>query len=211
MRKQTKEINITIIGVVVFVAFVAGYTTKGYLVDYSDTKEAKQVSADDSSRAIMGVTTKTIEAEEIISESEGDGNASEEFTFTKTLTDDKPKKPVDIKKPVNTKTSAASTKAVRDEKKKTAPKKSSTPPFVTGATYYAIQVGSFADYKDAESLRKKLTHKGYDAFIVAFTSRGKKWSRVRVGGYRSEKAARRAAQNLARKEKLPTMVVSYTK
>ena len=211
MRKQSKEINITIIGVVAFVAFVAGYTTKGFLVDTTDTKEAKQVSADNSSRAIMGVTTKTIEAEEIISESEGDGNAPEEFTFTRTLTDEKPKEPVSIKKPVKAKTSAVSTKAVRNEKKKTAPKKSSAPPVATGATYYAIQVGSFADNRDAKSLKKKLAHKGYEAFVVVFTTKGKKWSRVRVGGYRSEKAARRAAQNLARKEKLPAMVVSYTK
>ena len=167
MRKQSKEINITIIGIVAFVAFVAGYTTKGFLVDTTDTKKAGQLSSDESSRTITSVKTKKIEAEEIISESEGDGNASEEFTFTRTLTDDKPKKPVSIKKPVKTKTSAVSTKAVRDEKKKTAPKKNSTPPIVTGATYYAIQVGSFADNKDAESLRKKLTRKGYDAFIAS--------------------------------------------
>ena len=210
MRKQSKEINITIIGVVVFVAFIAGYTTKGYFVDYTDAKVADKVLSNESSRTITGVTTKKIEAEAIISESEKEKREPEEFTFTKTLADDKPKKPVDIT-PAKAKTSVVTTKTEIPVKKEKAATKNSAQSAITGATYYAIQVGSFADNKDAESLKRKLASKGYDAFIVVFAIKGKKWSRVRVGGYRSEKAARRSAQNLVKRERLPTMIVSYTK
>lgn len=210
MRKQSQGITATVLGIVALLAFVGGYTTKGFLIDSKNDIETAQVSVEKESQVIKGVAIKTIEADKIITESEEDRERPEEFTFTKTLTSDKPSEPVEIT-PSPKKAAVDSPKPVKAEEKKEEPKKAMTPQRSSAGKYYAIQVGSFADNRDAEHLRKKLAGKGYDAFIVVYTAKGKKWSRVRVGGYRTEKAAIRSAENLEKKEKLPTMIVSYMK
>jgi cell division septation protein DedD len=66
---------------------------------------------------------------------------------------------------------------------------------------WSVQVNAYAEKRDAESLVKKLTDKGYDAYVVSTNIKGRTWYRVRVGRLATRQEARNLQQTLMRKEK----------
>jgi len=67
---------------------------------------------------------------------------------------------------------------------------------------WTVQVASFAQEKDAESLARKLTQKGYDVYIIAAEVGGKTQHRVQIGELTSRQKAFELQQTLKASEKL---------
>ncbi|MBI5816180.1 MAG: SPOR domain-containing protein [Nitrospinae bacterium] len=76
------------------------------------------------------------------------------------------------------------------------------------AKTFTVQVGSFPSKAEAEKLSARLAAKNHNAFIQPFANKGTTWYRVRVGSYRTEPAAARAAEKLKSDEKVSTFVTS---
>ena len=75
----------------------------------------------------------------------------------------------------------------------------------TGA--YTVQIGSFQDQKQANSLASYLQSKGYPVFIKAMTSPdNEKWYRVRVGTFKDIESAKAYGESLKNKEPKVTLV-----
>jgi len=71
---------------------------------------------------------------------------------------------------------------------------------------FTVSVGSFRDKANAAALTSKLNNKGYPALTVQ--SKQKQFFRVSVGTFSTRNEAMAMARILAKKEKLPTAVVS---
>lgn len=67
---------------------------------------------------------------------------------------------------------------------------------------WSVQVNAYTERGEAESLVKKLTDKGYDAYVVSTNIKGRIWYRVRVGRLATRQEARNLQQTLMTKEKL---------
>ncbi|GIX46812.1 MAG: hypothetical protein KatS3mg131_1023 [Candidatus Tectimicrobiota bacterium] len=79
------------------------------------------------------------------------------------------------------------------------------------ATAYSVQVGSFRARDQAETLKQRLSDKGYTPRVQLVHVPGKGlWYRVRVGEFAERTAAQQLAQRLARQEQLPALVISVT-
>lgn len=75
----------------------------------------------------------------------------------------------------------------------------------TGA--YTVQIGSFQDQKQANSLASYLQSKGYPVFIKAMTSPdNEKWYRVRVGTFKDIESAKAYGESLKNQEPKVTLV-----
>jgi len=75
----------------------------------------------------------------------------------------------------------------------------------TGA--YTVQIGSFQDQKQANSLASYLQSKGYPVFIKSMTSPdNEKWYRVRVGTFKDIESAKAYGESLKNKEPKVTLV-----
>ena len=75
----------------------------------------------------------------------------------------------------------------------------------TGA--YTVQIGSFQDQKQANSLASYLQSKGYPVFIKSMTSPdNEKWYRVRVGTFKDIESAKAYGELLKNKEPKVTLV-----
>lgn len=61
---------------------------------------------------------------------------------------------------------------------------------------YVLQIASFKNYKDADTLKAKLILTGYNVAIKASKKNGTTWHRVFVGPYQSKTAAMRARRDL---------------
>lgn len=72
----------------------------------------------------------------------------------------------------------------------------STPPAATG-NGYLLQVGSFPNASDAESMKARLALQGFVAAIQPVTINGQTWNRVRLGPYRSAGDLEAAKQKLS--------------
>ena len=101
--------------------------------------------------------------------------------------------------------------AVKGSERQTAPAQTSQhtaaniPSSVAG---YSVQVGSFRSRDQAESLRQRLTHKGYRVAVQPTTIPGKGvWYRVQAGGFPERRAADRLAQQLATQERMAGVVI----
>lgn len=71
-----------------------------------------------------------------------------------------------------------------------------TPP-AAGGGRFAIQVGTFSVPANADDLKKKVEAKGLPVMIVNWTDKaGKAWRAVRVGPYKTDAEARKAAEEL---------------
>ncbi|MBI2361438.1 MAG: SPOR domain-containing protein [Deltaproteobacteria bacterium] len=76
------------------------------------------------------------------------------------------------------------------------------------AGVWAVQVHAFPQAGDANRLAKQLKDKGYDAYVVSTTIRGKTWHRVRVGHLATRAGAKALQEELKVKENLTqTMTV----
>jgi tetratricopeptide (TPR) repeat protein len=67
----------------------------------------------------------------------------------------------------------------------------------TAGFYYSVQVGSFANYANADNLRKKLVNQGYDVHIEEAENQGNKAYRIKVGRLKSRQEAMRLSDKLA--------------
>ena len=76
-----------------------------------------------------------------------------------------------------------------------------TAPAASGGAI-AVQVGAFATRKEADTLAKKLSGRGYAVYVMNPTGAGKKVYRVRVGNYSTADEAQRVSTRLTEQEKL---------
>jgi len=68
--------------------------------------------------------------------------------------------------------------------------------------YFTIQVAATGNKEQAEALKEGLAEKGYDAYISTVRVHGKKFYRIRIGKFSSEREAMHAAEELKEKENL---------
>lgn len=66
---------------------------------------------------------------------------------------------------------------------------------------WTVQVNAFPDERSAQNLVEKLKAKGYDAYRVPTSVKGRTWYRVRVGRLSTRQEARELQENLQTKEK----------
>jgi len=66
-----------------------------------------------------------------------------------------------------------------------------------------VQVTSLTSREEADALVKRLSRAGYRAHVAPVQTASNKLFRVRVGPYRSEEEAQRAAERLRRRERFP--------
>ncbi len=107
----------------------------------------------------------------------------------------------------------------RPEPKKPAPKKAGKPeprrPADTpkkpaaGAAGFVVQVGSFSQKANAESLTRKLQAGGFPAFVEGTRAGGKSIYRVKVGPRPTREAADDLRQRLIDKQRLEGIIVSH--
>ena len=71
---------------------------------------------------------------------------------------------------------------------------------------WAVQVNAFTEEGPALALVRRLKEKGYDAYVVKSTIRGRTWYRVRVGRLATRGAARELQEILKTKEKFPRAI-----
>ena len=76
------------------------------------------------------------------------------------------------------------------------------------ATIWAVQVKAFTRGGDAQVLASKLKGKGYDAYVVSTTIRGKTWHRVRVGRLSTRTEARSLLERLKTREKFTGAIIT---
>jgi DedD protein len=96
--------------------------------------------------------------------------------------------------------------------KETSEKKSTTESDVkstVGVSAWIVQLGSFTDEENAQSLNKKLREAGYPAFVEPLKKNGKFSYRVRVGPEIKRSEADKLLKKLKEKMKLDGIVVSY--
>jgi DedD protein len=89
-------------------------------------------------------------------------------------------------------------------KPKPAPK-----PAAAGGAGYVVQVGSFSQKANAESLTSKLVAKGFPAFVEGSSAKGKSIFRVKVGPRPTREAADDLRQRLIDKQRLEGIIVSH--
>ena len=78
-----------------------------------------------------------------------------------------------------------------------------------GVSAWIIQLGSFTDEENAQSLNIKLREAGYPAFVEPLKRNGKTSYRVRVGPEIKRSEADKLLKKLKEKMKLDGIVVSY--
>jgi cell division septation protein DedD len=89
----------------------------------------------------------------------------------------------------------------RPEKTKEPDSAKSTLPKVDPDGLYTVQIGSFQDQKQANSLASALQSKGYPVFIKSMTSPdNKNWYRVRVGTFKDLESAKAYGESLKNSE-----------
>jgi cell division septation protein DedD len=72
---------------------------------------------------------------------------------------------------------------------------------------FSVQVGAFKDRKQAEPLLAELKGKGHEPYIFEFTDDNKqKWYALRIGDFKDEEGANKAALAFKEKEKKPALV-----
>jgi len=82
------------------------------------------------------------------------------------------------------------------------------PPAIKVTRVWVVQVGSYADAKDADLLAKRLRDKGYDVYVIAADVGGKTWHRVQVGELVSQQQAVDLQKSLKSSEKLEQAFVA---
>ena len=68
-------------------------------------------------------------------------------------------------------------------------------------SYYAIQVGAYADYSNAKKESDKFSGLGYQTEILSFIQKTKKLYRVRVGRFSTLEQAQKEKSKLEKREK----------
>lgn len=73
---------------------------------------------------------------------------------------------------------------------------------------WGVQVGSFPQENDAESLVRKFRDKGYEADVVAVQVKGRKWHRVLIGRLANRPEAKTLQETLKTAEKLEQSIIA---
>ncbi len=136
----------------------------------------------------------------------GDPSKKEELTFYKTLTDrgDKRSPAIDLKP-----TKALSSPKVDQRRPaQTQVNKSNNPVL----NLYTLQVGSFVEKESAQKLVRKLTGKGYPAYLFkVMVTGGETRYRVRVGSFADKMKAKSVAERLEKEEALKSFITFLEK
>lgn len=120
----------------------------------------------------------------------------------------KQEKPKAEVKPVAEKAAQKSAVAPqKPENEKPAP--DAVQPGKPGVKAWTVQVGAFATKPEAEKLAARLKAKQHMTNIQPFSKNGATWYRVRVGSYKTESAARRAAEQMKNDEKVSAFITAY--
>lgn len=111
-------------------------------------------------------------------------------------------KPADI---IREKTAAEKIASIAEVKKeppvqKTAPAEASKTETEAHEKVWAVQVNAYLLDRDAKNLAKKLKDKGYDAYVVPTSIKGRTWHRVRVGRLETQDEAKVLQEKLKTKE-----------
>ena len=67
---------------------------------------------------------------------------------------------------------------------------------------WSVQVGSYPQENDAKNVAKRLSDKGYDAYVVTAQVKGKSWHRVRIGRFPTKTEAEKLWQTVKTAEGL---------
>lgn len=78
----------------------------------------------------------------------------------------------------------------------------------SGEKVWTVQVNAYPHERDANSLAKKLRDKGYDAYVVPTTIKGKDWYRVRVGKLKTQEEAKALQETLKTREKFTKSITT---
>jgi D-alanyl-D-alanine carboxypeptidase (penicillin-binding protein 5/6) len=73
---------------------------------------------------------------------------------------------------------------------------------------FTVQVGAFREKHMAETLRQKLRHRGYSAYVITSGARAARWYRVRVGEFDSQGEAKRLVGRIKSQLGLEALVAS---
>jgi cell division protein FtsN len=136
----------------------------------------------------------------------GDQPKKEELTFYKTLTERGDKRPpaADLKP-------AKALPSPKVDKRRPAqtPVQEATHPTLK---LYTLQVGSFVEKESAQKVVRKLTAKGYPAYLVkVMVSDGEMRYRVRVGSFADKMKAKPVAERLEKEEALKSFITFLEK
>ncbi|HWP59768.1 MAG TPA: SPOR domain-containing protein [Candidatus Acidoferrales bacterium] len=71
---------------------------------------------------------------------------------------------------------------------------------------WTVQVNAFPHERDANELAKRLSAKGYDAYVVPVEVKGRTWYRVRVGRFANREQAKELQETMKTKEKLTNAI-----
>jgi cell division septation protein DedD len=103
---------------------------------------------------------------------------------------------------------AVSKEAAREQKERKAkPEAVAARQEKPAAGPWSVQVNAFPHERDAQNLAKKLSEKGYDAYVLPVDVKGRTWYRVRVGRFADRDEARRLQETIKSKEKLTKAIV----
>jgi cell division septation protein DedD len=83
-----------------------------------------------------------------------------------------------------------------------APEKTEAKAEPTSPSEWTVQVNAFPHERDAKDLAKKLTERGYDAYVVPVEVKGKTWYRVRAGHFTTREQAKELQETMKDKEGL---------
>jgi DedD protein len=75
---------------------------------------------------------------------------------------------------------------------------------------WTVQVNAFPHERDARDLAKKLSDRGYDAYVVPVEIKGRPWYRVRVGRLATREEAKELQETMKSKENL-TQAIAVTR
>ncbi len=75
-------------------------------------------------------------------------------------------------------------------------------------TGWAVQIKAFTRRGDARILANKLKDKGYDAYLISITIKGRTWYRVRVGHLATQSQAQLLLERLKRREKYTKAIIT---
>jgi len=218
---------IACIAAIALLSLTAGYIT-GRIYNSDTAKIEKELEAPGS--VFDDMSPRFLDPDEVEKETTFDKQSVDSFSFhkklgketapankplPKSLTPAEAKKhsAKALKKPKpSPKTKQAPLRKIKAVRKSAKPKHEKRPVTVNknaGGKKLTIQVGSFKLRREALRLARKLSKKGYRAYVVPFKFKGETWSRVRVGSFNSAVSAKKTARKLEREQNLPALLVSY--
>lgn len=158
----------------------------------------------------------------LLASSQGGGAATgpssdQEMTFYDTLT----RSPAAEQAKAQGESAKDQTKSEPEKKAKTStPPRSGKPPPVKaaepratlstqkGTTVWSVQVKAFTRSGDAQVLASKLKGKGYDAYVVSSTIKGRTWYRVRAGRLPTQSEAKSLLERLKARENFTQAIIT---